>query len=192
MTRRTGTGKYETAAASGAASLEPVPTAVAYPCEATALGRRGRGRRRDGLIVPILVGPAAKIAEVARRRPASTSARPRIVDAPDSHAAAAAKAVALVRAGRGRAADEGQPAHRRAARRGGGPGNRAAHRPPHQPRLPHGRADLPQGADRHRRRHQHRADARGQGRHLPERDRPGACRSASSGRRSRSSPRSRR
>ena len=112
-------------------------------------------------------------------RPASTSADVRIVDAPHSHAAAA-KAVELVRDGRGRAADEGQPAHRRAARRRRRARDGPAHRPPHQPRVHHGRADLPQGPDRHRRGDQHRADARGQGRHLPERDRPRASRSASS------------
>ena len=52
-------------------SLEPVPTAVAHPCEETALaGAIEAGAK--GLITPILVGPAAKIREVAaaaRHRP---------------------------------------------------------------------------------------------------------------------------
>ena len=95
MTRETGTGKYEQLLLR-CRSLEPVPTAVAHPCEASALaGALEAGAK--GLITPILVGPAAKIEEIARRERIDLG-RTRIVDAPHSHAAAA-KAVELVRQG---------------------------------------------------------------------------------------------
>jgi phosphotransacetylase len=91
----TGTGKYETLLAR-CRSLAPIPTAVAHPCEASALaGALEAGAH--GLIVPILVGPAAKVAEVARAARIDLAAT-RIVDVPHSHAAAA-KAVDLVRTG---------------------------------------------------------------------------------------------
>ncbi len=95
MTRETGTGKYEQLLAR-CSTLEPVPTAVAHPCEASALAGALEAAAK-GLIIPILVGPAAKIAEVAREARLVID-RTRIVDVPHS-AAAAAKAVALVRAG---------------------------------------------------------------------------------------------
>ena len=44
--------------------IPPVTTAVAYPCEATALAGAIEAAEA-GLIEPILVGPAAKIREVA-------------------------------------------------------------------------------------------------------------------------------
>jgi phosphate acetyltransferase len=94
-TRLTGTGKYEQLLVRCQA-LEPIPTAVAYPCEASALA--GALEAADmRLIIPILVGPARKIAEVAEqvRLPLDGV---RIVDVPHSDQAAA-KAVALVRAG---------------------------------------------------------------------------------------------
>ena len=95
MTRETGTGKYEQLLLR-CRSLEPVPTAVAHPCEASALaGALEAGAK--GLIAPILVGPAAKIDEIAKRERLDLG-RTRIVDAPHSHAAAA-KAVELVRKG---------------------------------------------------------------------------------------------
>ena len=78
MTRTTGTGKYEQLL-ERCRSLEPVPTAVAHPCEETALaGAIEAGAK--GLIAPILVGPAAKIHEVAseeRHRPRTTPDRRR-------------------------------------------------------------------------------------------------------------------
>ena len=67
--------------------------------------------------MPILVGPAATIARGREGEGHQPRRRARSWTSPHSHAAAA-KAVELVRAGQGRAADEGQPAHRRAARRG--------------------------------------------------------------------------
>jgi phosphotransacetylase len=95
MTSTTGTGKYERLL-ERCQSLTPVPTAVAHPCEATALaGAIEAGAK--GLIAPILVGPAAKIREVAHASGITLGSTP-IVDVPHSHAAAA-KAVELVRKG---------------------------------------------------------------------------------------------
>jgi phosphate acetyltransferase len=94
-TSATGTGKYEQVLAR-CASLEPVATAVAHPCEATALAGAIDAAAK-GLITPILVGPAAKIREVATAAGIDLG-RARIVDAPHSHGSAAA-AVALVRQG---------------------------------------------------------------------------------------------
>jgi phosphotransacetylase len=95
MTRETGTGKYEQLLAR-CRLLPPVATAVAHPCEATAL-EGAIDAAAKGLIVPILVGPAAKIAEVAAKAGIDLGTA-RIVDVPHSHAAAA-KAVELVRLG---------------------------------------------------------------------------------------------
>jgi phosphotransacetylase len=90
-----GTGRYERLL-ERCRGLEPLPTAVAYPCDETALGSVLEAAQL-GLITPILVGPAKKIAEVAREaRFARNDVR--IVDVPDSRAAAA-KAVELVRTG---------------------------------------------------------------------------------------------
>jgi phosphotransacetylase len=95
MNRSTGTGKYEQVL-ERCRSLEAVATAVAHPCEASALG--GAIEAGDkGLIKPILVGPAAKIQEIAKVNNIDLG-KTRIVDAPHSHGAAAA-AVALVRQG---------------------------------------------------------------------------------------------
>jgi phosphotransacetylase len=92
---KTGTGKYE-AVLERCKRLDPVPTAVAHPCEASALeGAIEAGQKR--LITPILVGPASKIAEVAKAAGVKLDGI-RIVDVPHSHAAAA-KAVELVRQG---------------------------------------------------------------------------------------------
>jgi phosphotransacetylase len=95
MTPTTGTGKYE-AVLERCRNLEAVPTAVAHPCEASALA--GALEAADHkLIVPILVGPTAKIQETATKAGLSLGSA-RIVDAPHS-VAAAAKAVELVRKG---------------------------------------------------------------------------------------------
>jgi phosphate acetyltransferase len=95
MTRETGTGKYEQLL-ERCRPLAPVPTAVVHPCEATALAGALEAAAK-GLIVPILVGPAARIAEVAGQARLSVD-RMQIVDTPHSHGAAA-KAVELVRTG---------------------------------------------------------------------------------------------
>ena len=95
MNRHTGTGKYEQLLLR-CQGLDPIPTAVAHPCEETALaGAIEAGEK--GLITPILVGPAARIKEIASKGRIDLG-HTRIVDAPHSHAAAA-KAVELVREG---------------------------------------------------------------------------------------------
>ena len=96
MTRETGTGKYEQLL-ERCRALAPVPTAVVHPCEATALAGALEAAEQ-GLIVPILVGPAARIAEVADRAGLSIG-QAQVVDTPHSHGAAT-KAVELVRTGR--------------------------------------------------------------------------------------------
>jgi phosphotransacetylase len=96
MDRESGTGKYEQLL-ERCRGLDPVPTAVAHPCEETALaGALEAGAMK--LITPILVGPAGKIEEIAKRGGLKLEGM-EIVDAPHSHAAAA-KAVELVRQGR--------------------------------------------------------------------------------------------
>jgi phosphate acetyltransferase len=95
MTTTTGTGKYEQLL-DRCLTLEPVPTAVAHPCEASALaGAIEAGAK--GLIVPILVGPRAKIEEIAIKNGIDLG-KSKIVDVPHSDASAA-KAVELVRNG---------------------------------------------------------------------------------------------
>jgi phosphate acetyltransferase len=95
MNLEQGTGKYEQLLVR-CRNLDPIPTAVAHPCESTALiGALEAGEK--GLITPILVGPAAKIDDVAKRA-GITLGQTRIVDAPHSQASAA-KAVELVRQG---------------------------------------------------------------------------------------------
>src|SRR6188508_1913105 len=95
MNRTHGTGKYE-ALLARCRGLEPVPTAVAHPCEETALAGAVLAGQQ-GLIRPILVGPETKIREIAKANGISLG-QLRIVDAPHSHASAA-KAVELVRQG---------------------------------------------------------------------------------------------
>ena len=92
----TGTGKYEKLLAR-CRSLAAVPTAVAYPCEKSALeSALEAGAKR--LIDPLLVGPVKAIEEIARKSGVDLGSA-RIVDAPDAPAAAR-KAVELVREGR--------------------------------------------------------------------------------------------
>jgi phosphotransacetylase len=89
-------GKYEQLLET-CRNLAPVVTAVAHPCEATALAGALEARAAR-LIEPILVGPAGKIRETAAQADLDLAGA-EIVDAQHSHAAAAA-AVQLVRAGR--------------------------------------------------------------------------------------------
>jgi len=91
-----GTGKYE-GLLERCLNLAPVPTAVAYPCEETALSGAVEAAQKK-LIAPILVGPADKIAAIAKAAHLDLSSL-EIVDAPNS-IAAAARAVSLVREGR--------------------------------------------------------------------------------------------
>ena len=77
--------------------LDPIPTAVAHPCEITAL-EGALEAAEMGLIVPILVGPAAKIRALAKANKIDLGTT-EIVDTPHSHASAA-RAVELVREGK--------------------------------------------------------------------------------------------
>lgn len=95
MEQETGTGKYERLL-ERCQSLEPVPTAVAHPCEVTALSGAVEAAQR-GLIVPLLVGPTEKIEAVATSHGIDLGSL-QIIDVPHSHAAAA-KAVELIREG---------------------------------------------------------------------------------------------
>jgi phosphate acetyltransferase len=78
------------------ARLEPVSTAVAHPCDQSSLTAAVDAAEAN-LIRPILVGPAAKIRGVAAQFGLEIGSY-RLVDAPHSHAAAAA-AVEIVRSG---------------------------------------------------------------------------------------------
>jgi phosphotransacetylase len=95
MTEATGTGKYEQLL-TRCQSLEPIPTSVAHPCEESALAGAVEAAQK-GLIAPILVGPAAKIAATARSGGINLGTI-QILDVPHS-AAAAAKSVELIRKG---------------------------------------------------------------------------------------------
>jgi phosphotransacetylase len=92
----TGTGKYELLLAR-CKTLAPVRTAVAHPCEAAALEGALRAASQ-GLITPILVGPVAKIREIAASAQLDLG-NVELIDSPHSHASAAA-AVQLVREGK--------------------------------------------------------------------------------------------
>jgi phosphotransacetylase len=96
MQSATGTGKYERLLAQ-CENLAPVPTAVAHPCEATALAGAVEAAKQN-LIVPLLVGPAARISETAAEAGIDLGDLT-IIDVPHS-AAAAAKAVELIREGK--------------------------------------------------------------------------------------------
>lgn len=76
--------------------LAPIPTAVAHPCDAAALGAAVEAAA-EGLIAPILVGPETKIRATAEAAGLEISSF-RLEPVPHSHAAAA-RAVALVRTG---------------------------------------------------------------------------------------------
>ena len=92
---QTGTGKYERLLLR-CKGLKPVPTAVAHPCEASALSGAIEAAN-EGLIEPILVGPRARIEAIANASGIKLESV-QIVDAPHS-TASAAKAVGLLRDG---------------------------------------------------------------------------------------------
>src|SRR6476646_5154828 len=96
MQAATGTGKYERLLVR-CETLAPVSTAVVHPCEATALEGAVEAAQK-GLITPILVGPASRIAEVAAASGIDLS-NLEIIDVPHSHASAAT-AVSLIREGK--------------------------------------------------------------------------------------------
>jgi phosphate acetyltransferase len=79
-----------------ARGVPAIPTAVAHPCDETSL-KGALDAAAAGMIKPLLVGPEAKIRDIARKLGVDIAAF-EIVDVPHSHAAAA-KAVELVRAG---------------------------------------------------------------------------------------------
>jgi phosphotransacetylase len=95
MSQVIGTGKYE-ALLERCRHLPPVSTVVAHPCEVTALAGALQAAEK-GLIRPILVGPVAKIREIAGANGIDLGAA-RLVDAPHSHASAMA-AVQMIRQG---------------------------------------------------------------------------------------------
>ena len=95
MNPETGTGKYQQLL-ERCRKLQPIVTAVAHPCEASALSGAVEAAQQ-GLIIPLLVGPATKITAVAKAEGIDLG-RFKIIDSPHSHAAAA-KAVELVREG---------------------------------------------------------------------------------------------
>ncbi len=81
-----------------AKQMPPVSTIVVHPCDETSL--RGAVEAAEaGIIIPILVGPVAKISAVAREHNLDIS-RFQIVDVPHSDAAAA-KAVQLIQESKG-------------------------------------------------------------------------------------------
>ncbi|HEY1417145.1 MAG TPA: phosphate acetyltransferase [Myxococcaceae bacterium] len=85
-------------------SVRPAVTAVAHPCDESSL-RGTVDAARAGLIEPILVGPAARVREVAASCGLDIS-RYRLVDAEFSHDSAA-RAVSLVRNGEAEALMKG-------------------------------------------------------------------------------------
>jgi phosphate acetyltransferase len=89
--------KYEQLIAK-AKEVPPATTVVVHPCDETSM-RGAIEAAEAGIIVPILVGPAAKISAVAREHGIAID-RFEIVDAPHSEAAAA-KAVALIHESKG-------------------------------------------------------------------------------------------
>ena len=85
--------------------LPPVRMAVVHPCDELSLSGALQAASQ-GMIVPILVGPRAKIEAVAKEAGLSLDGI-EIVDAPHSHAAAE-RAVALVREGKAEALMKGK------------------------------------------------------------------------------------
>lgn len=87
------------------AHLAPIPTAVVHPCDAASLSGAIEAQSQ-GMIIPILVGPRARI-EAAAQAAGIDLTGVQIVDVPHSDAAAA-KAVALVRAAKAAAIMKGK------------------------------------------------------------------------------------
>jgi phosphate acetyltransferase len=87
-----------------ARALSPLTTAVAYPCDESSLAGAVDAARM-GLIAPFLVGPGARIKEIAEKSKIDLAGL-EIVEAPDSQASAA-RAVELVREGRAEAIMKG-------------------------------------------------------------------------------------
>ena len=96
MSQKTGTGKYERLL-ERCKTLEAIPTAVAHPCEESALTGAVEAAQA-GLIRPFLVGPAAKIEQAAKSANIDLG-NLEIIDAQHS-LESAKKAVDLVNQGR--------------------------------------------------------------------------------------------
>ena len=96
MSAKTGTGKYERLLVR-CKSLEPIPTAVAYPCEASALAGAVGRRVTSGSSSRSSSGPPP--VQAIAKKAGIDLGDAQIVDAPDGPAAAA-KAVELVRQGK--------------------------------------------------------------------------------------------
>lgn len=88
-----------------AQALPPLPTAIVHPCDGPSL-LGAMAAEAAGLILPLWVGPAARILATAEAAGVVLD-ESRLVDAPHSHAAAEV-AVALVRAGRAEALMKGK------------------------------------------------------------------------------------
>lgn len=93
---RLGTGKYEQLL-ERCKGLQPIPTAVVYPCEATALSGAAKAAE-FGLIDPVYVGPISEIDAIAAEAGIKLGVRNE-VNAEDGREAAT-KAVELVREGK--------------------------------------------------------------------------------------------
>ena len=87
-----------------AQKVPPVPTLVVHPCDESLL-RGAVDAAEAGIIKPILVGPAAKIRDIAAKHGMNISSY-EIVDTPHSEAAAA-KAVEMIHQGKGEALMKG-------------------------------------------------------------------------------------
>src|SRR4051812_10166335 len=82
-----------------AKQVKPATTVVAHPCDESSL-RGAIEAAESGIIVPILVGPAAKISAVAKQHGIKIEGV-QIVDTPGGEAASATRAVELIHEGRG-------------------------------------------------------------------------------------------
>ena len=152
------------------AGLEPIPTAVAYPCDANALGAAVEAAHA-GLIVPILVGPTAKIIAAAAKVDISGL---RLVDVRHSDAAAT-EAVALVERGEAALLMKGSLHTDELLHAVLAAGQRSTHGASAQPRLSHGCAGLSASAARDRCGGEYRTGSRAEARHRAKRDRFGSC-----------------
>src|SRR3954463_1071835 len=82
-----------------AKQVKPATTVVAHPCDESSL-RGAIEAAESGIIVPILVGPAAKISAVAKEHGIKIDGV-QIVDVPGGEAASASRAVELIHEGKG-------------------------------------------------------------------------------------------
>ena len=80
-----------------AQALGPIRVAIAYPCDATSLGAAIEAASA-GLILPLLVGPEARIRALAKAHGLNLSSC-ECIDTPDAPKAAAVKAASLCREG---------------------------------------------------------------------------------------------